>query len=533
MCGMFTVVVETLGCRLNQTESEGLAVIFAKAGFKVLSREQLELERISRIKLDKCTLSLKQQECTNMLDVPLLCIINTCTVTSKAEQKARRLIRLLLKKCTQAIVLVTGCYAQLDAEKIEAMDERVLTFQGKKKDALIYLPQYLIEHCAFGFPSTSCNVMHFSSDERVTSMSIKAVLLSFKAEYEDRHAIDKKYDTCMSEKIGEVHHKISTEFLLDKSTQDERKQVNLSLSKDIMHSRFIPLFALSCTSSFMFHSRATLKVQDGCNNACSFCRIRLARGKAISLPVEEAIKRIRMMEAEGAVEVVITGVNLSQYEDSLHDFSYLLESLLLATTRIRIRISSLYPESITPSFLSVASDKRVCPHFHLSIQSGSDRILTKMGRRYTRQVVYEAVHNLRKHKRLPFIGCDIIAGFPSESEEDFLLTVKMCQELQFAGIHAFPFSPRPGTLALVMKGKVSERISGERVSVLNDIAKKNYKEYLTFFEGETLFGVVEGDGKSLFITTENYLQLPLKTKNEHKAGEGIYVCIVGNEAVEV
>jgi len=502
MCGMFTVVVETLGCRLNQTESEGLAVIFAKAGFKVLSREQLELEQISRIKLDKCTLSLKQQKCNSMLDVPLLCIINTCTVTSKAEQKARRLIRLLLKECTQAIVLVTGCYAQLDAEKIEAMDERVLTFQGKKKDALLCLPEYLIEHCSI---NNSCTF-----DEKAFNLnSLKNVLISFKNEYE-------KKDTSIQ----------NTQVL----SKDSRFGLDGHLN--IADSKFIPLFALSAPS-FMFHSRATLKVQDGCNNACSFCRIRLARGKAISLPIKEATRRIKEIEQKGASEVVITAVNLSQYKDGEYDFSHLLEQLLKATFSIRIRISSLYPESITPSFLSVASDKRVCPHFHLSIQSGSDRILAKMGRHYTRKTVYEAIQNLRKIKDIPFIGCDIIAGFPSETEEDFLLTSQMCHELKVAGLHAFPFSPRPGTLAFLMKEKVSERITKERINVLNTIAKKNYEEYLESFEGTILFGVAEISNGSFFVTTENYLQLPLKTRNEHKAGDGLFVRILGKKAEEV
>ncbi len=476
MCRLFAVMVQTLGCRLNQTESEGLAFIFAKEGFRVLDRETVHHKGCQEEPL-------------------LLCIVNTCTVTSKAEQKARRLIRLLLKKSERLVVLVTGCYAQLEAGKIEEMDERIVTFQGKKKDALLYLPQYLKERCS------ACSVLPCNRDVAF----LKNLLLLFKAEYEER----------------------STLLQAGGFSCERQDLLNITSSK------FIPLFALSAPT-FMFHSRATLKVQDGCDNACSFCRIRLARGKAVSLPINEAVRRIKELEEKGAAEVVITGVNLSQYKDADYEFAHLLEHLLLATSKIRIRISSLYPESITPSFLSVASEKRVCPHFHLSIQSGSDEILTKMGRRYTRARVYEAVRDLRKAKKMPFIGCDIIAGFPGESEEDFLLTVKMCCELKFAGIHAFPFSPRPGTLGARMKGKVSERMAGERVNVLNNIAKKNYEEYLASFEGVRLFAVVEEAGGVFSVTTENYLQLPLKAhKLNIKAGDYLFVCVVGNEAVEV
>ena len=511
MCDLFAVVIETLGCRLNQTESEGLAFIFAKAGFKVLGREQWNAEQsngrmaeMQELYAESSNQNKRHKNTFKIADevaMPLLCIVNTCTVTSKAEQKARRLIRLLLKKYEKALVLVTGCYAEVEVQKIEDMDERVLTFQGKKKDALIHLPQYLIRHCSPENLATSKNLGIRLEATSITPTTLKNILISFKSEYEN--------------------------------IQNKSAQIETLTPLNLNTSKFIPLFALSDTNSFLFHSRATLKVQDGCNNACAFCRIRIARGKAISLPIEEAVRRIKKIEEKGAREVVITGVNLSQYKDGKQNFSHLLARLLEATSRIRIRISSLYPQSITPAFLSVISNKRVCPHFHLSIQSGSDRILAKMGREYTRMEVAKSVQDLRNTKELPFIGCDIIAGFPSETEEDFLLTLQMCKELKFAGIHAFPFSPRPDTLGAKMKDRVSEKIARERVSLLNSIAKKNYDDYLESFEGRTLFGIVEVSGSSLSITTENYLQLSLKMKNKHKAGDGILVQIFKNEAVEV
>jgi len=519
---MFSVLLETLGCRLNQTESESLAFIFAKYGFSVIKREDMEGGREKHAKLEtkKIAKQLSMEHnggCKR--NYPRLCIVNTCTVTSKAEQKARRIIRLLLKTYEEAIVLVTGCYAELEAEKIEDMGERVVCFSGKKKDLLIHLPQYLKKHCEHASNAPSYEYEKARKNDLDLVAQLKHSLLSFKAEYAN-----------------------NADTLLQASCKPELLTLHSSSSPfphslQLQNAHFTPLFALS-TIEFMFHSRATLKVQDGCNNACSFCRIRLARGKSVSLETREAMRRIKEIEEKGAAEVVITGVNLSQYKDDDKDFSHLLHLLLDATSHIRIRISSLYPESITPSFLSIVEDERICPHFHLSIQSGSNKILARMGRRYTQERVFEAVGDLRKVKKRPFIGCDIIAGFPEESEEDFLMTMEMCRILQLPGVHAFPFSPRPGTIAASMQGKVSERIAKERVSTLNAIAEKNYKAYLDSFDGKTLFAVVEGEGDAVHVTTENYLQLPLIRKENAqqgslKAGNGLFVRIKGNEAEEV
>ena len=454
----FAVRIETLGCRLNQTESEGLAFIFANEGFPVFS---------------------KKSDGTGVG----LCVVNTCTVTSKAEQKARHLIRFLLKTHKNACVLVTGCYAELEAKAVESIDERVISFSGKRKDELSRLPTYIKEQ------------LKLLEDFNIEIL--KNILFNFKKE-----------------------------FLCD---------TNSILSMGIKNFKpsLTGLFSLS-SPSFMFHSRATLKVQDGCNNACTFCRIRLARGKAISLPIGDAIKRIKEMEKKGANEVVLTGVNLSQYESAGFNFANLLEILLENTQHIRIRISSLYPETITEEIIPIMKEKRICPHFHLSIQSGSDAILQKMNRRYRLEDVCIAVKRIRHAKEKPFIGCDIITGFPSESEGDFLKTVSMCQELKFAGIHAFPFSARPGTLAFNMKEKIAERIACERVECLNQIAKENYDEYLKLCQYDEVFAIVElNSNNKVFVTTENYLHLPLVSELKHRAGDEVMVCIEKDRAILV
>lgn len=295
------------------------------------------------------------------------------------------------------------------------------------------------------------------------------------------------------------------------------------------------MFKLS-SPVFVFHSRASLKIQDGCNNACAYCRIRLARGTSVSLPAEEAVRRIVQIEKNGAAEVVLSGVNLSQYRDETYGgFANLLAKLLENTKKIRLRISSMYPECVDDGILEIVTNKRICPHFHLSVQSGSDKILKAMNRPYREADIRRAINNLRKAKDNPFIGCDIIAGFPSEAEEDFLQTFKMCEDLKIPGIHVFPFSARPGTKAFSMRPKVPEREAGRRASLLSELSGKNYQSYLASCNGKLFFGVIEKpqNNEDLRIVTENYLSLPLvvnKKAENYKGGEGLFVVIKDGNA---
>ncbi|MEL3899502.1 tRNA (N(6)-L-threonylcarbamoyladenosine(37)-C(2))-methylthiotransferase MtaB [Treponema phagedenis] len=441
----FFICPETLGCRLNQVESESLAVLFSLQGFQV---------------------HVSPQE----PDHTILCIVNTCTVTSKAEQKARRLIRLLLQKFPYAVILVTGCYAELEGRTIETIDSRVISFPGKKKDALKKLPKLLYQ-------------LLEKNSMRLT----------------DSYIAD----------VSEI-----LQFL---------QNTDLDSKKDS------EMFALS-TAHFLFHSRATLKIQDGCNSACAYCRIRFARGKSVSLPVTEVIRRAQAIEDEGFAELVLSGVNLSQYKSEGKNFADVLQQLLDETKKIHIRISSLYPESITPTFLKVAENPRIAPHFHLSIQSGSNAILNAMHRAYIADDIVSVVTALRSIKENPFLGCDIIAGFPGETAEDFEKTLSLCTDLRFTGIHAFPFSARPGTEAAGMKGQVPQRIAGKRVAMLQALAKEHYKDYLAYWDGKTLFAVVEKYTDKPQVLTENYLSLPFDCNEKDLQGKAVIIKVQGNKA---
>lgn len=458
MSNSFFVRIETLGCRLNQTESEALAALFFESGFSVFTPSLKHLQKKVNVNL---------------------CIVNTCTVTEKAEQKARRLIRFLLKEHEQSLVLVTGCYAELEANAIEKIDERVIVFSGKKKDSLSELPAYiknLNSTCAEASKNKKkCGIEICGGEDRgnknsdgfncISLRRLKTILAGFKKEYE---------------------------------------------STVIPPEQRSKIFKLS-SPLFLFHSRASLKIQDGCNNACAFCRIRLARGKAVSLPAEEALVRLQKLERLGVKEAVISGVNLSQYSDNGYNFAKLLELFLSNTVEIKLRISSLYPETITEEILPVLKHPRICPHFHLSIQSGSNAVLKRMKRRYSRADIYKAVNLIRSVKIKPFLGCDIITGFPGEDAESFNQTYSMCSELKFAGIHAFPFSPRPGTEAFNMTPKIPERIASGRTAELKLLAEKNYTEYLKLCEGEIFSAIVEKPvfKKPVKVVTENYLSLYL------------------------
>lgn len=506
------VRVETLGCRLNQVESESFAALCVDAGFSIYNETSGVISMnggINTASLAAAPQFIKKKAmCLNVglsADAVMLCLVNTCTVTGKAEQKARRLIRGLTKEHPYTVILVTGCYAQLEAAEIEALHPHVIAFPGRQKDLLISVPAFfaeLVRSCSY--PDT-------------------AFFLSGLRTY-----------LCGLTETAEIQPKQLSGNATSASEipAAESRLWNLSAKPK-------ELFALS-SSRFLFHSRALLKIQDGCNNACAYCRIRLARGRAQSLPAEEVINRLKHIEAAGIPEVTLSGVNLSQYSSGEDDFAGLL-ARILQSIGIRIRISSLYPDRIDAAILPLLAHPLICPHFHLSVQSGSDTILKAMHRRYTRDTVYEAVAALRRVKNNPFIGVDIITGFPGETEADFEDTYRMCRELRFAGIHAFPFSARPGTEAWNMQPKVPERIAGQRVKKLAELAEKQALDYRHSWHGQLVYGVMEAPHNNhCTVLTENYLSLPLTERTERSAysfrgGEYVQVrvCVDSAELVEL
>ncbi|MCX7948902.1 MAG: tRNA (N(6)-L-threonylcarbamoyladenosine(37)-C(2))-methylthiotransferase MtaB [Treponemataceae bacterium] len=420
---MWTVSFETLGCKLNQVETEAIAEAFQDAGFALVPWGK-------------------------GADIQVL---NTCTVTSKAEQKARRLIRKALRDYPQAVLLITGCYAQMEAAAIEQLQRedplfvgRLFVIPGTRKDRLLSLPAYLAD--AGG-----------SSED--------------------------------------LRHHLSVWFAQGKADG-------------------VPDPFAFHVRDFSFHSRPFLKIQEGCNNVCSFCRVRLARGRSQSLPASRVLEEIQELERRGFGEVVLTGVNLNQYHDEKYDLRGLLEYLLIHTHHMALRLSSTEPEGVSEAFAEVLQEPRIRPHFHLSVQSGSDAILAAMRRRYNRATVIQAVERLRRVKEDPFLACDIITGFPGESAEDFAATVDLVGSLEFAYVHAFPFSPRPGTEAARLPNRVPEREARQRTDALVGYSRRAKQAYLARWIGRTVKAVYEGKGSSRGgihrALTENYLSLLLE-----------------------
>ncbi|MCL2763129.1 MAG: tRNA (N(6)-L-threonylcarbamoyladenosine(37)-C(2))-methylthiotransferase MtaB [Treponema sp.] len=430
----------TLGCKLNQLESEAIADAFGKAGFTLVSGSAVPTAR------------------------PGLIIINTCTVTSKADQKARRLIRKALRENPEACVMVTGCYAALDPADITLLEQEAGGTGGRRlfivgggdssaaaKSALLDLPGYILD------------AMHMH---------------------------------------GSLPHIVESW---------------MACAKGDSPFGFKP-------ETLTFHSRGYLKIQDGCDNSCAYCRVRLARGQSISLPKESALAQLRAFAERGCAELMITGVNITQYRDSGFGLAELLDYLLEQSTGIALRLASLEPEGIDDKLASVLANPRIRPHFHLSVQSGSDTVLRAMGRVYTAQTVEQGAALLRSVKDNPFLACDIIAGFPGETDADFARTAALCEQTGFAWIHAFPYSKRPGTAAFSLGNSVCERDVTQRVKTLTDLALRGRQAYTQAWLGRELSAIVEKGsphtGRRRAVS-ENYLKLLIQCPDDLPPGSVI------------
>lgn len=448
------VAFRTLGCKLNQLETESIADRFSAAGARIVPFE-------------------------GGAD---LYVINTCTVTGKAEQKARRSIRQALASDPHAVVLVTGCYAQMEPSAISTLDPRAVVVPGDEKSRVLDLAAFL--------------------DTRWQGHG----------------------------------------DLLDAVIEWRVESTAAPIGRFAFHP-----------DAFAFHSRPGLKIQDGCDNRCTYCRVCLARGASVSLPAAEVLARVRALEASGKAEVVLTGVNLSQYRtgaaanaaaardaaiDAGHSgFPALLRTLHEGTSRIAFRISSYEPNHIDADFLDAFALPRVRPHLHLALQSGSDTVLARMGRRYDAAAVRAAVTGLRAARRDPFIGADIIAGFPGETDAEFAETLALCRDLDLAWIHAFPFSPRPGTPAWDMRPHIPERIAGERVAALGALAREGKARFCARKAGELIDLVLENGAETgsdapdsgwRVGTSADYLRLAVSgVPSSCQAGQAILVRIEG------
>ena len=281
------------------------------------------------------------------------------------------------------------------------------------------------------------------------------------------------------------------------------------------------------------HTRAFLKIQDGCNSFCSYCVIPFARGKSRSIPVEKLVSRVNELEAAGAREVVITGVHIADYEDLSRGLTRhlddLIEAILQGTTIPRIRISSLEPVELSDRLLGMyESNSRLCRHFHLSIQSANTATLERMRRRYTADDVEMIFQKIRARLPDAFIGLDLIVGFPGETEAEFEDTYERLNRTSWTRIHVFPYSERPGTKALKLENSVPVTTRQRRAALVRELSASRYRERAESAVGEVKSGLIlkYGSNDEIQTLTREYWPVRLRTPLTHKAGEEIKVKMV-------
>lgn len=404
-------------------------------------------------------------------------IINTCTVTNIADRKSRQMLHKAKKMNPDAIVVATGCYVQTGEEQIELDDCIDLAIgNNKKKDIVEILESFLKERAAVAENSMPC-----ATDKTLNHTTI-----------------------------------------LDINHTDEYEEMQLTRTAD--------------------HTRAYIKIQDGCNQFCTYCIIPYARGRVRSRRQEDILSEIRGLVANGYKEVVVTGIHVSSYgldflkkqtgdylegSKDIREAVYKKEFLLNLLEEInaieglkRIRLGSLEPRIITERFAEKLSKlEKICPHFHLSLQSGSDSVLKRMNRRYTCSEYYEKVMILRKYFENVAITTDIITGFPGETEEEFAQTVEFVKKVDFYETHIFKYSKRQGTIAAGMDGQLTEAQKAARSDVLLALAEESGKRFRERFIGQQLEVLLEEQknigGKNYMVGhTKEYVQVALETEED-------------------
>jgi len=372
------VAFYTLGCKVNQYETQALEQMLAARGHALVPFEG-EADAY---------------------------VINTCTVTAVSDKKSRQVIRRARKSAPDAVIAVCGCYPQTHPQDMEELSIDLVSGTGDRAGFVDLLERTWAER------------------QPITAL-----------------------DDAFKRRVFEV----------------------------------LPAGGLEG------RTRAMMKVQDGCVNFCTYCIIPFARGALRSLPLEEAVAQAAQLAAEGYQELVLTGIEISSWGVEKKDGSSLidlLEAVCAAAPNCRIRLGSLEPRTITEEFCRRAAKlPNLCPHFHLSMQSGCDAVLKRMNRKYDTARYYQSVELLRVFFEDPAITTDMIVGFPGETEEEFLQTLAFIRKCAFSSMHIFPYSKRPGTPADKMPGQVLKTVKEERAHRGAAVAAEMERAYLERWVG--------------------------------------------------
>ena len=273
------------------------------------------------------------------------------------------------------------------------------------------------------------------------------------------------------------------------------------------------------------HTRSFLKIQDGCNSFCAFCIIPFARGKSRSIGVDELVTRVNELHSKGVRETVLTGVHIGDYADKQgNQLEDLVETLLVKTAMPRFRLSSLEPVELSERLLGLYSDSKMCPHFHMSIQSAQTNVLRAMRRKYGSGEVEKAFHEISKKVPHAFVGLDIIAGFPGETEEQFKETYERMKSLPWTRMHVFPYSPRPGVYANKIEGALYRHEILRRAKRLRKLSQNRYGEKALEQVGRTKKVMVLKSGRQGL--SEDYWSLSWR-ESHLKPGQVVSVKVIG------
>lgn len=424
-----TVAFCTLGCKVNQYETNAMMQSFIEAGYEIVEFE----ERAD------------------------IYVINTCTVTNMADKKSRQMLRRVKEINPDSILIAVGCYVQVAKEKLEEIPEIDLILGVNEKSEIV--------------------------------------------EY-------------VEELIG------------------TKKNTVIQVSDVAKQEEFIEFGPITYTEK----TRAVIKVQDGCNQFCSYCIIPYARGRIRSRRPEWVIKEITEIAKKGIKEVVLTGIHLASYgkdftedmvSDISHDLKYetdkkkfilidLLEQIQTIEGIERIRLGSLEPTLITEEFVKRLSKlSKICDQFHLSLQSGCDETLKRMNRKYTTEEFEKGVELLRKAYPKVHLTTDVIVGFPAETEEEFQKTYTFLERIKFYKMHIFKYSPRSGTVAAKMLNQIDGNVKEARSNLLMQLSDKNEAEYQKQYIGEQVEVLLEDrEGEYIKGHTKNYMVVKIKTQRE-------------------
>jgi threonylcarbamoyladenosine tRNA methylthiotransferase MtaB len=379
-----------------------------------------------------------------------LCVINTCAVTSDASKSSRNRIRAIHRAQPGAQIVVTGCYSELASDQAQALPGVARVVANAAKDQLV--PIVLIDQIATG------------SGQALRADAVRP-------------------DDAPTRRLAPI----------EPAEPMDAEPITLD---------YVP--------GAHGHTRAFVKVQDGCDNQCTFCVTRIARGPGRSRPIADIVAEIQAMAAAGYKEAVLTGVQIGSYGESLglasahNGLTALIRAILADTAMPRLRISSLEPWDLDDAFFALWADPRLCPHLHLPLQSGCDATLRRMRRR-TDQGSYRALVALAR-AAIPdlALSTDVITGFPGETQDEFAESEAFIAEMGFMKLHVFPYSRREGTPAARMRGQVdpqTARARGERLRALSAVNERAFRSARLGSEAEVLWETVAGATPAGWVNT--------------------------------